>query len=234
MKAKTTAPPETTAVLKPGAYSDGHPLDKVHYLECKIILKGDRFTAESNFDDFAKIVKRTAARSDVDFSRKEFKDSWPQIREVLFLDTADFRLYNHAFILRRRVIYENGFAVSDPEVVFKFRHPDLQKTAKMDVRPRIFGDHVIKFKSEALPLRDQVGGYRVLFSHNVEFPLSAVHEPNQSSVATLVHVLPGSRRLRHFVVALSTRSSAARLAWECWPLGARTNGSCRSRWQSPF
>jgi hypothetical protein len=29
----------------------------------KIILKGDRFTAESNFDDFAKIVKRAATLS---------------------------------------------------------------------------------------------------------------------------------------------------------------------------
>ena len=194
MKPKSGASP--TPVLKSERYSDGHPLDKVHYLECKIILKGDRFTAESNFDDFAKIVKRTAANSDVDFSRKKFKDARPQIREVLFLDTADFRLYNHAFILRRRVIYENGFAVSDPEIVFKFRHPDLQKAAEVDVRPRIFGDYVIKFKAEALPLKDQVGGYRVLYSHNVEFPLSAVHEANQSSVATLVRVLPALRTLK--------------------------------------
>ena len=32
------------ADLKQGHYSDGHPLDEVHYLECKIILKSDRFT----------------------------------------------------------------------------------------------------------------------------------------------------------------------------------------------
>jgi len=194
MKSKSKALPK--AVLKPGKYSDGHPLDKVQYLECKIILKGDRFTAESNFDDFAKIVKRTAASSNVEFSRKEFKDARPQIREVLFLDTADFRLYNHAFILRRRVMYENGFAVSDPEIVFKFRHPDMQKAAEMDVRPRIFSDHRIKFKAEALPLKDQVGGYRLLFSHNVEFPLSAVHEANKTSVATLIQVLPALRVLK--------------------------------------
>jgi hypothetical protein len=182
--------------LKPGKYGDGQALDEVKYLECKIILKGDRFTAESSFDDFAKIVKHTAERSDVGFSRKEFKGTRPQIREVLFLDTEDFQLYNHAFILRRRVIYENGFAVSDPEMVFKFRHSDYQKAAEMDVRPRIFGDYKTKFKAEALPLKDQVGGYRLLFSHNVEFPLSAVHEPNRSSMATLVRVLPALKVLK--------------------------------------
>jgi hypothetical protein len=193
MKTKSDVSPK---VAVKGKYSDGHPLDKVQYLECKIILKGDRFTAEKNFDDFAKVVKRTAADSGVEFSRKEFKDARPQIREVLFLDTADFRLYNHAFILRRRVVYENGFAVSDPEIVFKYRHPDLQKAAEMDVRPRVFGDYAVKFKAEALPLKDQVGGYRMLYSHNVEFPLSAVHEPNKTSVATLVSMLPALRVLK--------------------------------------
>ena len=148
--------------LKKGKYSDGHPLDEVQYLECKLILK----------------------------------DARPQIREVIFMDTQDFQLYNHAFILRRRVNYENGFAVSDPEIVFKFRHPDMQTAAEMDVRPRIFGDHRIKFKAEALPLKDQVGGYRLLFSHNVEFPLSAVHEPNRLSMDTLVRVLPALKVLK--------------------------------------
>lgn len=196
---KTTSPvpgSPRAPQLKPAKYSDGHPLDDLQYLECKLILKGDRFTAESNFDDFARIVKRAAERSDVDFSRKDFKQVRPQIREVLFLDTADFQLYNHAFILRRRVIYENGFAVSDPEIVFKFRHPDLQKAAEMDVRPRIFGEHKLKFKAEALPLKDQVGGYRLLYSHNVEFPLSAVHEANRESMATLVRVLPALKVIK--------------------------------------
>jgi hypothetical protein len=198
-KATTTHPSESNQrvpEIKKGKYSDGHPLDEVQYLECKVILKGDRFTAESNFDDFGKIVKRAAERSDVSFSRKPFKDARPQIREVLFMDTENFALYNHAFILRRRVVYENGFAVSDPEIVFKYRHPDLQKAADMDVRPHIFGDHRIKFKAEALPLKDQVGGYRLLFSHNVEFPLSAVHEANNTSMATLVRVLPALETLK--------------------------------------
>lgn len=182
--------------LKKRKYGDGNPLDEVKYLECKLILKGDRFTAESNFDDFGKIVKRAAEASDVGYSRKSFKDARPQIREVLFLDTADFKLYNNAFILRRRVNYENGFAVSDPEIVFKYRHPDMQKAAEVDVRPTIFGDYKTKFKAEALPLKDQVGGYRLLFSHNVEFPQSAVHEPNRTSAVTLVRVFPALKMLK--------------------------------------
>lgn len=195
-KSRSQSKPKRMPEEPTGKYSDHHPFDKVQYLECKLILKGDRFTAESNFDEFARIVKRAAAASDVGFSRKDFKDARPQIREVLFLDTRDFQIYNHAFILRRRVIYENGFAVSDPEIVFKFRHPDLKKTAEMDVRPRIFGDYRIKFKAEALPLKDQVGGYRLLYSHNVEFPLSAVHAANRASMATLFDVLPALRTLK--------------------------------------
>src|SRR5262249_25566100 len=82
MKTKPTIHGITTNRLpevKKGKYSDGHPLDTVQYLECKIILKGDRFTAESKFDDFARIVKQAAQNSDVDFSRKGFKDVTPQI-----------------------------------------------------------------------------------------------------------------------------------------------------------
>ncbi|MBL9175803.1 MAG: hypothetical protein JNL10_19830 [Verrucomicrobiales bacterium] len=203
MKHKGTRSRKTTAETNSGKspkrhqrYGDGHPLDRIQYLECKLILKGDRFTSEQNFDDFARIVKQTAERSDVGFSRKGFKNVRPQIREVLFLDTADFQLYNNAFILRRRVVYENGFAVSDPEIVFKFRHPDFKTAAEVDVRPRIFGDYRIKFKAEALPLKDQVGGFRLLYSHNVQFPLSAVHEPNRNSMAALVRIMPPLQRLK--------------------------------------
>jgi hypothetical protein len=185
-----------TPDLKKGKYSDGHPLHELQYLETKIILKGDRFTSAESFNQFAKVVKRAAENADVDFSRKGFKDARPRIREVLFLDTADFRLYNHAFILRRRQDYVDGFAVGDPEIVFKFRHPDLQKAAEMDVRPKISGEYKVKFKAEALPLKDQVGGLRLLYSHNVEFPLSAVREADRMSMETLLRVLPALNTLQ--------------------------------------
>ena len=176
-------------------YSDGHPLDEVHYLESKIILKGDRFTSVDSFTDFAKLVRRAADDVDIDFSRKGFKDALPRIREVLFLDTADFRLYNNAFILRRRLTYEHGFAVGPPEFVFKFRHPDLQMSAAVDVRPRLRGPYEIKFKAEALPLKDQLGGMRLLYSHNVEFALGRDRNAKSTSMANLMQIFPPLRSL---------------------------------------
>ena len=102
------------------------------------------------------------------------QDAPLKIREVLFIDTADFRLYNSAFILRRRIPYQDGFPIGDPEIVFKFRHPDIQMAAETDVRPQILGDHRVKFKCQALPLKEKLGGIRLLFSHNVQFPRSAM------------------------------------------------------------
>lgn len=189
-------PRRSPPARKKRRYSDGHPLDHVQYVESKLILKGDRFTSVESFDDFARLVKRTAKQADIDFSRKAFKDAKPRIREVLFLDTHDFRLYNNAFILRMRTDYVDGFAVGDPEIVFKFRHPDLQKTADMDVRPQIAGDYRIKFKSEALPLKGEVGGVRTLYSHNAQFPLSHVHAADRDALATLIRLLPPLRAIK--------------------------------------
>jgi len=171
-------------------YSDGHPLDEVHYLECKLILKPDRFVSPPSFQDYAKVVRRAAAENDVDFSTSGFKNLKPKIREVVFLDTKDFSLYNHAFILRRRIAYEDGFPIGEPEVVFKFRHPDFETAAKLDVRPNIRGEYRIKFKAEALPLKNKLGGYRMLFSHNVEFGLNQARGVDSASLATLVNLFP--------------------------------------------
>lgn len=182
--------PELVPDLHQGKYSDGHPLDDVHYLECKIILKPDRFTSRQDFVDFAKLVRRAAEKADADLSTAHLDGQRPQIKEVVFLDTKDFRLYNNAFILRRRITYEDGFAVGDPEIVFKSRHPDMQKAAELDVRPHIPGVYKIKFKAEALPLKDALGGIRVLFSHNAEFGLSQIKAADRVSMGTLVHLFP--------------------------------------------
>ena len=176
--------------LKPGKYADGLPLHEIQYLECKLILRPNHFTSRKSFFDFAKIMRRPAAETKVAFSSKDFVDAPLQIREVLFVDTADFRFYNNAFILRRRIPYEDGFPVGDPEIVFKFRHPDIQTAAEMDVRPQIFGDYRVKFKAEALPLKDQLGGMRILFSHNVQFPSTHVHENDRLSMDTIARVFP--------------------------------------------
>jgi hypothetical protein len=140
-----------------GTYNDGSPLDELHYLECKLILKPHRFTCARDFHEYGNIVRRAADECNIGFFTKHSLQLKPRIREVLFLDTADFRFYNNAFILRRRITYQDGFPVGDPEIVFKFRHPDLEKAATVDVRPAIPGSYHIKFKAEVLPLRDRLG-----------------------------------------------------------------------------
>ncbi len=192
---KNQSRPLPVADKKQGQYSDGHPLDEVQYLECKLILKPDRFTAAKVFLDYGKLVAKTAKEFGVGFSNKGVTLK-PAIREVVFLDTADFRLYNHAFILRQRVAYESGFPAGEPEIVFKFRHPDSQKAAAQDVRPNIAGNYRIKFKAEALPLKDQVGGFRLLYSHNAQFPLSQAPEGDRTSMATLARVFPALAALK--------------------------------------
>jgi hypothetical protein len=184
-------------------YADGHPLDEVHYIEAKIILNGLRFTSVQSFKDFAKIVRKAAKRAGVDFETESCEGLRPQIREVLFLDTKDFALYNNFFILRRRTSYEDGFPAGEPEIVFKFRHPDLDAASALDVRPSIQGAYRIKFKEEWLPRKDRIGGSRSLFSHNVEFKLNPLHFANDlTSSETLAEVFPAlqpllSRTRRH-------------------------------------
>ena len=179
----------------PKQYSDGAPLDEVNYLECKLILKPDRFTSAKVFLEYRKLVARTAKEFGIDYIDKGVVLS-PQIREVLFLDTPDFRLYNNAFILRRRIAYKEGFPTGEPEIVFKFRHTDKQKAAELDVRPIFAGKYRIKFKAEALPLKDQVGGYRTLFSHNAQFSLSQAPEGDRTSMANLARVFPALAPLK--------------------------------------
>jgi hypothetical protein len=176
-------------------YADGTPLDNVNYLEAKLILKPEPFTSVESFREFGKIVQKMAKRDGVGFIVDPGAQRRPQIREITFGDTPDFRLYNNAFILRRRVMYEDGFPVGDPEIVFKYRHPDEQKAALFDVRPNIPGEYRIKFKAEALPLKDQVGGYRILYSHNCQFGLSQMFDADKTSMATLVRVFPGLKAI---------------------------------------
>ena len=172
------------------SYADGAPLDRITYLEAKLILKPDNFTSVQAFRDFGKMVKHTAKNSGVEFIPDPETDLRPQVKEIIFLDTPDFRLYNNAYILRRRISYVDGFPVGDPEIVFKYRHPDEQAATAMDVRPKIAGKYRIKFKAEALPLKNEVGGYRILYSHNCQFGLSQMHDADKTSMATLSRVFP--------------------------------------------
>jgi hypothetical protein len=174
--------------IKTRVYRDGEPLHQLQYLQVKMILKGDRFVSSRSLRDFSTFVQKAATNAGVSFPPGGFEDVSPRIREFL--------LYNNAFILRRRFQYEDGFLIGDPEIVFKYRHPDLQTASEVDVRPRVAGDYRVKFKAEALPLKNRLGGFRMLYSHNVQFPLSAVRQVDRRSMATVLDVLPALQALK--------------------------------------
>lgn len=165
----------------PITYADGRRCDEINYLQCKLILKPERFTSARVFKEFTELVRRAAEKTGVGFHPTPKSELRPEVREVLFLDTATFQLYNHFFIVRRRIRYEDGFPVDEPEIVFKYRSDDMQKAQALDVRPRINGRYKVKFKLEVMPLKERIGGLRRLLSHNVEFGLSEV--PQQQRVA---------------------------------------------------
>jgi hypothetical protein len=184
--------------LRPGTYADGLPIHDVQYLCCKLILRPNRFVSRESLFDFGDVLRAPAKQHGVRFSVKGFRQQPLKIREVLFVDTDDFRLYNNAFILRRRIPYHDGFPVGDPEIVFKFRHPDMQTAAETDVRPQIRGDHRVKFKCQALPLKEKLGGIRLLYSHNVQFPRSAmgISSENILNVDRMIEVFPVLAKIR--------------------------------------
>lgn len=188
-----------------GTYTDGRRFDAVQYLQCKLILKPDRFTSAKVFKEFAALVQKAAETTGVTFHHTPKLQQRPEVREVLFLDTGSFHFYNNAFILRRRIAYEDGFPVSDPEIVFKYRNADMMLAQGMDVRPRISGKYKVKFKLEVMPLKEHIGGLRRLLSHNVEFGLSQAPEADRLAMQHLDHMaLP---ELQHLFPPLSAISS---------------------------
>jgi len=184
--------------LKPAQYADGMPIHVPEYVCCKLILRPNKFHSRESFFDFGKVFKEPAKEFGVKYTPDGFVNQPVKIREVLFVDTEDFRLYNNAFILRRRIPYKDGFPIGEPEIVFKFRHPDLQLCAETDVRPNILGDHRVKFKAQALPLKEKLGGIRILFSHNVQFYRSAIGigRDNVRDMDALIDMLPVLERVR--------------------------------------
>ena len=114
-------------------YADGRRCDEIGYLQCKLILKPDRFTSARVFKEFAALVQRAAQTTGVGFQHTPKFMQRPDVREVLFLDTGGYHLYNNSFIVRRRIAYQDGFAIGDPEIVFKYRSDDMARAQLLDV-----------------------------------------------------------------------------------------------------
>jgi hypothetical protein len=141
-----------------------HPLQ---YREFKILVKPELFLKQHSYRDFWKVARRTAKSLGAKLSKPDDLGK-VQVREVLFYDTPHFRLYNNGFILRTRTPIKRGTPEYRYEMVLKFRHPDRELAAAVDVRPLLPCVYTIKFKEELLPLRDKLGSHRSVFSHNCE------------------------------------------------------------------
>jgi hypothetical protein len=178
------------------SYADGRPVDQLHYLQGKVLLKPNSLGSRERFREFGKAVQRTARDLKVGVIDDPASLDGPRVREIVFGDTPDFRLYRNGFILRRRISYVDGFPEGDPEIVFKFRDPNLQRAAAIDVRPDIAGRYQIKFKIQTLPLNDRIGGYRVLYSHNCQFGVSQLDEDDRLAMSTLARVFPAVGSLK--------------------------------------
>jgi hypothetical protein len=168
------------------------PHDRIRYREYKIILQPQHFSSAQAFVDFWHLVKSTAKKFDVKVQQAE--DAFEsQVREVLFYDTEDFALYKNHFILRLRTHYKGGWPQGIPELTFKFRHPDLNEAAAVDVHPATSGGIArIKFKEELLPLRETLGGARSIFSHNCV--LAKPREALEMAVKDLVTAFPAVQK----------------------------------------
>ena len=74
------------------------------------------------------------------------------------------------------------------------------RTCRWPPRPtsgrNIPGDHRVKFKCQALPLKDRLGGIRVLFSHNVQFPRSSAAQNLTATMETMTTIFPVLQRLK--------------------------------------
>lgn len=140
-------------------------MDDLHYREYKILLRPEKFFASTQFEAFWDIIRDIAVKNGVGIITKPHAFH-RLVREILFYDTQKYDLYRNAFILRKRTFYEDGWPRNDHELTVKFRHSDLAKAVSVDMTPHLNGLAKIKFKEEILPLKDQLGGIRSLYSHN--------------------------------------------------------------------
>jgi hypothetical protein len=172
--------------------SDGHPSDSVQYREYKLILRPDRFTSRDALHAFSKLVRGASREEGVDVARAANGDEC-LLREIVFYDTPRFDLYESAFIVRQRTQYRDGWPVGDSELTVKFRHPDVDAAAKIDLRPVTEHHFRIKFKEEVLPQKGGGAGTRSLFSHNVVLTLPPANL--ETDLAHAARVFPALRPL---------------------------------------
>jgi hypothetical protein len=157
-----TTQAETSKFYEPIA-----PSDQIQFREYKLLLKPELFPDARSFHKFWKLAHHAAKSVGVKLSKIDDSIK-PHIREVLFYDTPHFKLYNHAFILRKRTFYHHGAPEPHFELVLKFRHPEKSVALAVDPRPLLPCEYTMKFKEEILLPKDGALGMRLMYSHNCE------------------------------------------------------------------
>lgn len=92
----------------------------------KLVLRSDQIAKPSNLEKFWEITHSAARAARVGI-RERGKPLETRLREVEFLDTPQFQLYNKGFILRDRSVHSQALPQAIQEVTLKFRHPDRDR-----------------------------------------------------------------------------------------------------------
>jgi hypothetical protein len=164
-------------------------LDQIQFRQFKILLRAECFGDPRSFFDFWKIVKHTARTLGIDTIKTD-KAREHRIREVMFFDTPDYTMYNNHFILRARRFYRNVWLAKEHRLALKFRHPDREVAAAVNVHPAVPATARIRFKEELLAQRGAVGEMRAIYSHGcvLESPSDVLNQ-RVSDIATVFPVL---------------------------------------------
>lgn len=138
----------------------------IQYREFKILIKASKLKHTNAVVDFWNIVVPVAKNLKIDINKKA-TIGIPNIREVLFYDTPDFKLYQNSYILRSRRFFINGIAQKKVELTIKFRDKDFDKVSQtgLDVIERL--NPRIKYKDVLLPLKERLGGMRSIYAKQV-------------------------------------------------------------------
>ena len=118
----------------------------------------------------------------------------PNIREILFLDTTRLPLVPTmpSFFADGSLTWTVSLWVTQrsfSNIVIRMRRCS---SGGRCFAQRYLEKYRIKFKAEALPLKDRIPRLlpRVLYSHNCVFGLSQVHDADRTSMRTLVRIFP--------------------------------------------
>ena len=170
-----------------------HDLDALyealHYREFKILLKAADFDEPIGADvhDYWKLARRVADQLLISVRRSK-RESEPQYRDIVFLDTPDFDLYRRGYMLRVRRPYVGGEPGSAYEVTLKFRSPDIARAAATEVRASAARKSRVKFKEEILLVASELGGMRSIFSRTCQ--LRARSTPLGKTVRDVAELFP--------------------------------------------